>query len=370
VISPGLALPAWRTQQPGTRALAGPSPTAAHGHRRIRQSPFCELRLAAEAHNPPVPGFVPGPKGTHPERTLRRQPCRGRPSAAGGQGGPPPHAPPGRLSVTLRFPARPWPPGLDRARAAAPGGPRHWPGRSATRIRAAPALRWQRRGRRLRPGAEAVEIAQTPGASATRTRQAAQAAGRRAQSRRAVTGTRVPVARAESHTRVCESVPHALRSQPVGTARCRCAQRQDGIGGRGCSLGGRCGRIGHSARRRSPLWRTRAAAAHGGAHVGAGTSYSFCSPNAGRRQSAQCAWVPTGARVRGYSVSTVSTVAPLCACAAARRSARAASTASCAHVRRRARSRREGVRDRQYGRTLCVCMCARERQHCTAVRAL
>jgi hypothetical protein len=93
------------------------------------------------------------------------------------------------------------------------------------------------------------------------------AAGRRSQSQRAVTGTTVLVARARA---LAQSPPRAPASpsespeQPIGAARCRCAQRRIGIGGRGCSLGGRCGRIGHSARRRSALWRTRAAAAHVG----------------------------------------------------------------------------------------------------------
>jgi hypothetical protein len=114
--------------------------------------------------------------------------------------------------------------------------------------------------------------------------------------------SRVPSAR--------RRVRRTRRSQPIGAARCRCTQRLDGIGGRGGSLGGRCGRIGRSARRRSALWRTRAAAAHVGAHVCAGTSYA-CSRHAGRRRSAQCPRVPKGARVRGYSVSTVSTQAPL-----------------------------------------------------------
>jgi hypothetical protein len=137
-----------------------------------------------------------------------------------------------------------------------------------------------------------------------RTCHGTRAAGLRAPSRRALTGTSVLVARAESPTPVGESVGLAGASRSVRPGAA--AQRLDGIGGRGCSLGGRCGRISRSARRRSALWRTGAAAAHVGAHVGAGTCYA-CTRHAGRRRSTQCPWVPKGARVRGYSVSTVST---------------------------------------------------------------
>jgi hypothetical protein len=102
--------------------------------------------------------------------------------------------------------------------------------------------------------------------------------------RRAVTGTSV-LARAQSPPRA--SAVH--RTQPRSVRPGAGAQRRNSSDGRGGSLGGRCGRMRHSARRRSALWRTRAAAAHIGAHACAGTCYA-CIRHAGRRRSAQCAW--------------------------------------------------------------------------------
>ncbi len=99
------------------------------------------------------------------------------------------------------------------------------------------------------------------------------------------------------HTR--RRVRRTRRSQPIATARCCCAQRRNSSDVRGCSLGGRCGRTRHSA-----------AAAKVGAHVCAGTCYA-CIRHAGRRRSVQCTWVPQGARVQWYFVSTVSTPALL-----------------------------------------------------------
>jgi hypothetical protein len=154
-VAPEFALLAWHTA-PAWHEGARRAEPDCNRSRRIRQSPFCELRLAAEARNPPAPGVVPGPKGTAPECSHTRSaampsvsgaaPGRRRPGAA--LCGTSPHAP--RAACAFRrVPGRrpgPW----TGHEAAAPGGPRHWPSKSGTRIRAAPALRWQcRRGRRL-----------------------------------------------------------------------------------------------------------------------------------------------------------------------------------------------------------------------------
>ena len=174
---------------------------------------------------------------------------------------------------------------------------------------------------------------QSPDASANEDTQCG--AGRRPSCAELAAGDRYYSTCRESLLRVGESVGLAGADR-IGAARCRCAQRLDGIGGRGGSLGGRCGRTRHSAaplrfvahtlcgcpRRRPRLRRDllrlqppRRPTSVGAVHVG----------------TQRCEGTRVLVEYGEYRRHRWR------ACAAAQRSACAASTASCASVHRRAR---------------------------------
>ncbi len=130
-VAPEFALPAWRTAAALHDGAQGPSPTAARAagsarrhcancrwkpRRRTRRS--WGLGLAPNTHTP----------HTHaPDAGPGRQPGRGQPVAAVSRPAPLRKGP---AASGLRFPERPRAAGLRIGARAAPGGPRHWPGRS------------------------------------------------------------------------------------------------------------------------------------------------------------------------------------------------------------------------------------------------
>jgi hypothetical protein len=217
-------------------------------------------------------------RGYGPETMTFNQVASGRPAPLKGPRRP--------------FPASHRPTAGQAGRLGPQGGIPRFPagtGRRAGWPRTAPALRWQRR----RPGVGDRQHGNGGSCSpCTLQGEAAEADMYAWSGSTAMERSPLPFARRARDYSTSRRIPYTCR-WPVGLAGASrsvwpgaAAQRLDGIGGRGCSLSGRCRRNGHSARRRSPLWRTRAA--HVGAHVGAGTSYA-CALHAGRRRSAQYA---------------------------------------------------------------------------------
>jgi hypothetical protein len=195
------------------------------------KSPLCELPLAAEARNPPVLGLGLGLEDTHPIHTRRRRPSVG--SQVGGGPWPPraraatgtpagglPWDRPGDLAARgslpacsrLRFPVRLWPASgpSDRARGQRPVPGTGWADRTS-RLRAAPALCRQRRGRRL--PAEALAACAGP--------LRGRAPGRRATraERGGAGGISTAMRRNGTHVRCAGKRGHAMRCGPSAFVR-------------------------------------------------------------------------------------------------------------------------------------------------------
>jgi hypothetical protein len=134
----------------------------------------------------------------------------------------------------------------------------------------------------------------------TRGRNAARAAGLRPHCRRAVTGATVLVARAQSPTRVGESVGLAGANRSVRPGAAASNGWTASAAAAAVSAADAVGRA--TVRRRSPLWRTRAAAAPRRRPRLCRDLLRLHPP----RRPASVGAVPVR-RYRGYSVSTVST---------------------------------------------------------------